>query len=380
MEARRRVFFSVALLLLFISMEFNSILAQGNGNGNGNNNGNGNGNNNSGNGNGNGNSNGNGNGNNGNKQKRPPTDAASTNYIVLSPMPNTGQERAFCQARGKCHYRTLTCPAECHQRKPKKNKKQKGCFVDCSSKCEVTCKWRRPKCNGYGALCYDPRFVGGDGVMFYFHGAKGRDFAIVSDENLHINGHFIGTRPQGRTRDFTWVQALSIMFDSHTLVLAAKKVSKWDDNADALIVKWNDESINIPTDGEAEWRANNREREVVIERTDDINTVRVTVLGLVEMDIRVTPITAEENRVHNYQLPSDDAFAHLETQFRFFNLSDLVEGILGKTYRPGYVSPVKRGVPMPMMGGEDKYQTKSLHSPACKVCRFRRPSEVVAII
>lgn len=233
---------------------------------------------------------------------------------------------------------------------------------------------RKPNCNGYGSLCYDPRFVGGDGVMFYFHGAKGGDFAIVSDESLHINAHFIGTRPQGRTRDFTWVQALSVMFDTHTLVISAKRVSRWDNNVDALTVKWDGESVNVPTDGEAEWRANCEEREVVVERTDDFNSVRVTVGGLVEMDIKVRPIGKEENRVHNYQIPSDDAFAHLETQFRFNNLSDLVEGVLGKTYRPGYVSPVKIGVPMPMMGGEDKYQTPSLYSPLCSACRFQRPS------
>lgn len=238
---------------------------------------------------------------------------------------------------------------------------------------------RRPKCNGYGALCYDPRFVGGDGVMFYFHGSKGSDFAIVSDENLHINAHLIGTRPQGRTRDFTWVQAVSVMFDTHILLLAARKVSHWNNNVDALIVKWNDDSISIPTDGEAEWRVAAGEREVVIERTDDTNTVRVTISGLLEMDLRVTPIGEVENRVHNYQLPSDDAFAHLEIQFKFLDLSDAVEGILGKTYRPGYVSPVKRGVPMPMMGGEDKYLTPSLYSPSCKVCIFQRPSDALAV-
>ena len=47
--------------------------------------------------------------------------------------------------------------------------------------------------------------------MFYFHGTKGGNFAIVSDDNLQINVHFMGTRPEGRTRDFTWVQALAVM-------------------------------------------------------------------------------------------------------------------------------------------------------------------------
>lgn len=205
--------------------------------------------------------------------------------------------------------------------------------------------------------------------MFYFHGSKGGNFAIVSDDNLQINAHFIGTRPQGRTRDFTWVQALAIMFDTHTIVIAAKRVSNWDDNVDALTVSWDGEAVDIATEY---WRRSNvEERQVVVERTDDANSIRVTIAKVVEIDIRVRPIGEKENRVHNYQLPANDAFAHLETQFRFSNLTDLVEGVLGKTYRPDYVSPVKIGVPMPMMGGEDKYQTPSLYSPLCKVCRFR---------
>ncbi|XP_030503524.2 uncharacterized protein LOC115718855 [Cannabis sativa] len=308
------------------------------------------------------------------KEKRPVDWAATTNYDVLTPLAS-GRERAFCKARGKCTSKTLTCPAQCPERKPKKNKKNKGCYIDCSSKCEVTCKFRRPNCNGYGSLCYDPRFVGGDGVMFYFHGAKGGNFAIVSDENLQINAHFIGTRPQGRTRDFTWVQALSVMFDTHTLVIGAKRVPLWRDDVDALTVSWDGESIQIPTDGEAEWKTDSSltKRQVVLERTDDYNSVRVTVTGLVQMDIRVKPIGKEENRIHNYQIPEGDSFAHLETQFKFLDLSDSVEGILGKTYRPGYVSPVKIGVPMPMMGGEDKYQTTSLYSTLCKFCKFQRP-------
>lgn len=301
-------------------------------------------------------------------------DPDSTKYVMLNKT-SSGHERAFCLASGKCHLKSLTCPSECPERKPKKNKKQKGCFIDCSSsKCEATCKYRRANCQGYGSLCYDPRFVGGDGVMFYFHGAAGGNFALVSDDNLHINAHFIGTRPKGRARDFTWVQALAVIFDKHTLVIQAKRVSHWDDNVDALNVIWDNQAVQVPTDGEAEWRHEGEDRTVIVERTDDTNSVRVTVSGLLEMDVGVRPIGEEENRVHNYQIPKDDAFAHLETQFRFSSLSDLVEGVLGKTYRPNYVSPVKVGVPMPMMGGEDKYQTPSLLSPVCKVCRFKGPT------
>ncbi|XP_030546172.1 uncharacterized protein LOC115752215 [Rhodamnia argentea] len=307
------------------------------------------------------------------------SDPNSTKYVMLHKS-SSGRERALCVAFGKCHLKKLTCPAQCPERKPKKNKKQKGCFIDCSSSnCEATCKYRKPNCKGYGSLCYDPRFVGGDGVMFYFHGATGGNFALVSDDNLHINAHFIGTRPEGRTRDFTWVQALAVIFDNHTLVVKAKRVSRWDDNVDALNVIWDNEAVQVPTDGEAEWRHEDLDRTVIVERTDDTNSVRVTVSGLLEMDVRVRPIGEKENQVHNYQIPKDDAFAHLETQFRFSNLSDLVEGVLGKTYRPNYVSPVKVGVPMPMMGGEDKYQTPSLLSPLCKVCRFKGPTGYASV-
>ncbi|WOL18070.1 hypothetical protein Cni_G26863 [Canna indica] len=314
--------------------------------------------------------------------KKGALDPASTHYIVLQPRRGrggVGQERFFCLARGRCRYKTLECPAECANRKPRNNKRVKGCFADCSSRCETTCKHRMPNCNGYGSVCYDPRFVGGDGQMFYFHGAKGGDFALVSDEQFQINVHFIGTRPEGRARDFTWVQALAVMFDSHALVVAARKVAAWDDRFDALAVRWDGTEVVVPADGEAEWRAPKEEgaREVVVERTGESNSVRVTVAGLLEMDVKVVPITEEEDRAHGYRLPPGDAFAHLEMQYRFAALSDRVEGILGQTYRPDYVSPVKKGVAMPMMGGEDKYKVPSFLSTRCGYCRFRPAARIV---
>ncbi|PHT44866.1 hypothetical protein CQW23_14024 [Capsicum baccatum] len=106
--------------------------------------------------------------------------------------------------------------------------------------------------DGYGALCYDPRFVGGNGMMLYFHEAKETDFAIFSDDNLHINAHLIGTQPQGRKCDFTWVQTFSGMFYTHTLVLGSKKVSNCDENVHAFTVQWNGETVDIPMDGDAE--------------------------------------------------------------------------------------------------------------------------------
>ncbi|XP_074580612.1 uncharacterized protein LOC141837028 [Curcuma longa] len=313
-----------------------------------------------------------------NRSGRGALDPASTHYTVLEPSEDSGRERFFCLARGRCHYRTIQCPAECPHRKPRRNRRLKACFADCSSRCETTCRNRLRNCRGYGSVCYDPRFVGGDGQMFYFHGAKGGDFALVSDEHFQINAHFIGWRPAGRSRDFTWVQALAVVFDTHELVVAALHVSAWDDGVDALAVLWDGEEVLVPDDGDAEWRPPPQgseeeagEREVVVEKTAERNSAKVTVAGVVEVDVTVVPITAEDDRKHSYRLPAGDAFAHLEMQFRFLRLTAAVEGVLGQTYRPDYVSPVKKGVAMPMMGGEDKYQLPSFLSTSCAKCLFR---------
>lgn len=122
----------VAFFILLISMEAAIAQAQG-GNGNGN-------------GNGNGDEKGNGEGKDKEKgkekEKKPkknkPRDESS-DYDKLETLPS-GQERGFCTANTSCHFKTLVCPEECKKRKPKKNKKEKGCFIDCSSKCEATCK------------------------------------------------------------------------------------------------------------------------------------------------------------------------------------------------------------------------------------------------
>lgn len=289
------------------------------------------------------------------------------NYRMLPTSRVTGRERAMCEGTySRCYGVVLSCPAECPVRKPIKAKKVKGCMINCS-KCETSCKFRKPNCKGYGSICYDPRFVGGDGVMFYFHGMKDRDFALVSDDKLQINAHFIGTRPEGRKRDYTWVQALGIMFGgrkAHTFTVGANKVSKWDDSVDQFTFSFDGQDLKVADI----WTSPCGQ--LILERTDETNSVNVIVGGLARISLNVAPIEERDNKMHNYQLPPNDAFAHLEMQFKFFNLSSTVEGILGQTYRPNFVNPVKRGVPMPVMGGEDRYATSSLLSADCKSCNY----------
>ncbi|KAK2665006.1 hypothetical protein Ddye_003580 [Dipteronia dyeriana] len=64
----------------------------------------------------------------------------------------------------------------------------------CPGVCEVDCVTCKPvcRCDKPGAVRQYPHFIGGDGITFYFHGKKDKDFYLVSDSDLHINAHFIG--------------------------------------------------------------------------------------------------------------------------------------------------------------------------------------------
>ena len=234
----------------------------------------------------------------------------------------------------------------------------------------------KPNCNGKGAACYDPRFIGGDGIMFYFHGKSNQHFSLVSDTNLQINAHFIGLRPAGRSRDYTWIQALALMFGSdHSFTLEAKRTEKWDIEEDHLQFSYDGKAFSIPQILYSEWTS--PENNLKVERISSRNSARVTLSESVEISVNVIPVTEKDNRIHNYQIPPNDSFAHLEVQFRFFNLSAKVDGVLGKTYQPNFHNTAKAGVAMPIVGGADKYRTSSLLSADCKSCLFSPSNNTV---
>ncbi|ERN01145.1 hypothetical protein AMTR_s00002p00212250 [Amborella trichopoda] len=124
-------------------------------------------------------------------------------------------------------------------------------------------------CNRPGAICQDPRFVGGDGVTLYFHGKKDRDFCLLSDSNLHINGHFIGKRKETMKRDFTWVQSIAILFGTNNLYVGARKVGIWDDTTDHLSIIFNGMPIRLPVGEGSEWHGQG----LTVARTRDTNGV-----------------------------------------------------------------------------------------------------------
>ncbi|MQL76108.1 hypothetical protein Taro_008496 [Colocasia esculenta] len=224
-------------------------------------------------------------------------------------------------------------------------------------------------CNEPGAVCQDPRFIGGDGVTFYFHGKKDRDFCLLSDSDLHINAHFIGRRDASMSRDFTWVQALGILFGDHRLYIGAQKTATWDDTIDRLDIAFDGEPVVLSVEEGARWGSSVLPALTIV-RAADANSVTITVDNKFKITAHVVPITEEESRVHRYGVTADDCYAHLELGFKFFSLTDDVHGVLGQTYRDDYVSRVKMSSNMPIMGGEPKYAVPHLFSTDCKVTRF----------
>ncbi|KAL0559722.1 hypothetical protein IC582_000089 [Cucumis melo] len=254
----------------------------------------------------------------------------------------------------QCYNMIHNCPSACPN----------GCQVDCVT-CKPVCHCDRP-----GAVCQDPRLVGGDGITFYFHGKKDKDFCLVSDPNLHINAHFIGKRNPSLKRDFTWVQSLAILFNNHRLLIAAQKTDVWDDSIDRLTIVLDDHPMALPISEGSQIQHPIENPTITIVRLAATNHVMVEAKGLFRITAKVVPITKEDSRIHNYGIEEGDSFAHLDVGFKFFGLSDDVNGVLGQTYGAGYVSSINVKAAMAVMGRGEEFETSSLFAADCAVSRF----------
>jgi Root cap len=221
-----------------------------------------------------------------------------------------------------------------------------------------------------GTVCGDPRFTGGDGNIFYFHGHKDGDFCLLSDPNLHINTHFIGKHNPSLNRDFTWIQALGILFGkNHRFHIGVEKTVTWNDESDRLIITFDGEPIYIPEEVNARW-VSSSEPALSITRSAAANGVILELNGVFTIMANAVPITEEESRIHNYGVGSDDSLAHLDLSFKFYSLSDTVDGVLGQTYRPDYVNKLDVTKKMPVMGGAPRFVSSGIFSTDCKVAQF----------
>ncbi|KQK09956.1 uncharacterized protein LOC100841132 [Brachypodium distachyon] len=260
------------------------------------------------------------------------------------------------------------------------------CIVSCPSRCPNKCLASCSYCMSFcmcdiwpGTSCGDPRFTGGDGNTFYFHGKKDQDFCIVSDRDLHINAHFIGNHNPAMKRSFTWVQAIGVSFGDHHLYIGARKAVEWDEEEDHIEITLDGEAIDVETAKNAQW-VSRALPGLSVTRTDTVNTVNVELDGVFSISANAVPITDEDSRIHNYGKTGNDSLVHLDLGFRFHSLTEDVDGVLGQTYRPDFVSKVDITANMPIMGGAPKYLSSSLFSTDCAVSRFRRNNAARASI
>ncbi|KAM0880831.1 hypothetical protein ACQ4PT_033306 [Festuca glaucescens] len=264
--------------------------------------------------------------------------------------------------------------------KTKKGKpKPKPCTARCTDRCPTKCLVLCPGCMTFclcdfypGVACGDPRFTGGDGNNFYFHGKKDQEFCIVSDSDLHINAHFIGNHNPISGRDFTWIQAIGVFFAGHhRFSLGAVHSAKWNPDVDHLDIAFDDERVVLPRAVGARWSPAAAPA-LSVTRTSPANDVVVELRGVFRLVASAVPITAQESSVHNYGVTADDCLAHLDLGFKFQALSDDVHGVLGQTYRSDYVSKLNVAAKMPVMGGAEDYVSSGLFATDCAVARFGR--------
>ncbi|XP_062185305.1 uncharacterized protein LOC133888925 [Phragmites australis] len=253
-----------------------------------------------------------------------------------------------------CSFLARECPRGCRD----------TCYAHCPS-CKLVCL-----CELTGTECYDPRFVGGDGNKFLFHGRRDADFCLLSDNNLHINAHFIGKRNALGARDFTWVQALGIRFGGHRLYLGVRRTVSWDGAVDRLAITFDGAPVPLAAVAGASWSPSSAPA-LSIFRTGPANGVVVRLDGRFRIVANAVPVTEEDSRIHGYGLTPDDSLAHLNVAFKFYSISSDVHGVLGQTYRPDYVSAgVDAGAKIPVMGGAGRYQVSGIFATDCEVARF----------
>ncbi|CAM0885362.1 unnamed protein product [Alopecurus aequalis] len=250
-----------------------------------------------------------------------------------------------------------------------------GCPTRCPDKCLASCKYCITICMCDlfpGTSCGDPRFTGGDGNTFYFHGKRDQDFCIVSDSNLHINAHFIGNHNTDVKRDFTWVQALGVTFgEGHRLYIGAQKAAEWDEEEDHIQITLDGEPVEVEAAKNARW-VSKALSGLSVTRIDTVNTVVVELDGVFSISANAVPITDEDSRIHSYGKTKKDSLVHLDLGFKFHALTKGVDGVLGQTYRSDYVSRVNVTANMPIMGGASKYLSTGLFSTDCAVSKFHR--------
>ena len=89
--------------------------------------------------------------------------------------------------------------------------------------------------------------------------------------------------------------------------------------------------------------------------------------------VKHTYLKAKNNvrEIFGVQLPSTQIYIkYIKTSSLQGYLIQDVDGVLGQTYGPGYVSRLDIGAKMPVMGGAHKYLSSGHFSTDCAVSKF----------
>lgn len=173
-------------------------------------------------------------------------------------------------------------------------------------------------------------------------------------------------------RDFTWVQSLGILFDDNQIFIGARKTATWNNEIDRLDLAFNGQPISLSEGEGSKWEPISAPGStgVSITRSRDTNAVVIEAEGNFQIKATVVPITQKESRIHKYGITEEDCFAHLDLSFKFYSLTGSVNGVLGQTYAEKYVSRVKMGVAVPVLGGDREFSSSDLFKTDCAVARF----------
>ncbi|TJX35679.1 hypothetical protein E8P77_34235 [Soehngenia saccharolytica] len=124
-------------------------------------------------------------------------------------------------------------------------------------------------------------------------------------------------------------------------------------------------SVLLPPRKGACWE--DRLSPVKITRVLNVNAVKLRVADMFSLTAWVVPVTAEESRVHGFEITEEDCFAHLQLSFNFLKLSPHVTGVLGRTYSAGFESPVEVGA---VLDGDDMFAVSHLFATDWDVAMF----------
>ncbi|KAL2472636.1 Structural constituent of cell wall [Forsythia ovata] len=110
----------------------------------------------------------------------------------------------------------------------------------------------------------------------------------------------------GTTHGFKRLESFSIRM----LSVEATKAATWDNEADHLKFFYDGLELGIPEGYPSVWKS--FENNIKVERTSTKYSVLITLPEVAEISINVVPVTMEDDRIHNYQIPPSDCFAHLK--------------------------------------------------------------------